>query len=291
MVRAKNIFYVFVMAVIVMSCSRKPELSSTPTAAPDASGYAEVGSVRLYYEMYGVGEPLLYLHGGLSSGRDFEKYMPEFSKQFKVVVVDRRGHGRSYDDGRPYSYASMADEMNTFLDLMKIDSVSVIGWSDGGVVGYHLASRYPSRVRKLVAVGANIRTDGMTAESVAWITDKMTPEGIARDYPSVVEGFKSSNPDPGNFGRFIEKTREMWLRDPYISPADFRKIKAPVLLVAGDRDDIRLEHMIEMYRLLENSQLFIYPNTTHFVFDRYSERVAGVIIGFLKPEGRSSSVP
>jgi pimeloyl-ACP methyl ester carboxylesterase len=274
------------MAMVGLACSVKSDSDKglTGTVQADSSGYAEINSVRLYFEIYGKGLPLLYLHGGLSSGRDFEKYIPEFSRHFKVIVVDRRGHGRSYDNEAPYSYASMAEEMNAFLEYLKIDSAFVIGWSDGGVVGYHLASTYPVRVRKLVAVGANTLVHGMTEESIIWITNKMTAEGITNDYPQVVEKYRKVNPDPENFGLFIEKTREMWLHDPYISREDFRKITAPVLLVAGDRDDIRLDHMTEMHGLLRNSQLFIYPNTTHFVFDEYSDTVARVLIEFLKQE-------
>jgi pimeloyl-ACP methyl ester carboxylesterase len=248
----------------------------------DSSGYAKINNVKLYYEIFGEGAPLLYLHGGLSSSRDFQKYLPEFSKYFKVITIDRKGHGRSYDDDEPYSYASAADDMNSFLEYLHIDSALVIGWSDGGVVGYHLASKYPAKVAKLIAVGANYLVNGMTESSIDWITNQLTVDNISKSYPEVEEQYRKLNPHPENFAKFINKTRNMWLHDPYISKEDFMKIDMPVLLVAGDGDDIRLDHMIEMHSLLKKSQLCILPNTTHFVFDEYIDIVTRILIEFLK---------
>jgi pimeloyl-ACP methyl ester carboxylesterase len=248
----------------------------------DSSGFVEINNVQLYYEIVGNGVPLFYLHGGLSSSKDFSKYVSEFSSDFKVITVDRKGHGRSYDDHEPYSYSSMAESMNLFLEYLGIDSVLVIGWSDGGVVGFHLASKYPSKVKKLIAVSANYLVDGMTKSSIEWIKTQLTPVNISKVIPSIENEYKNINPNPNNFANFINKTRDMWLSDPYISKEDFVKIKVPVLLVAGDKDDIRLEHMIEMQSLLTNSQLCILPNTTHFVFAESSEIVTKILIEFLK---------
>ena len=213
---------------------------------------------------------------------DFSKYIPELSEHFKVITFDRKGHGRSNDDNEIYSYASMAEYTNIFLDKIGISKAFIIGWSDGGIVGYHLASKYPSKVIKLIAVGANYLVEGITEPSIDWIKNQMTAEEISRTYPSVESDFKRLNPEPKNFHNFINKTREMWLRDPYISKEDFVKIDVPVLLIAGDRYDIRLEHMFEMYSLLKKSQLCILPNTTHFVFDKYHDTVAKILSEFLK---------
>jgi pimeloyl-ACP methyl ester carboxylesterase len=178
----------------------------------------------------------------------------------------------------------MANDMNAFLEYLKIDSIFVIGWSDGGVVGYHLASKNPNKVKKLIAVGANYLVDGMTKSSIDWIKNQLTVENISKSYPQVKEEYKKLNPNPENFGNFINKTRNMWLHDPYISKEDFIKINIPVLLVAGDRDDIRLEHMIEMHLLLNKSQLCILPNTTHFIFDKKNDIITNIFIEFLQQE-------
>jgi len=278
----KLIIILGVFLFILFPGKFKAENNNQTKIIADSSGYIEIKKVRLYYEIHGEGMPLLYLHGGLSSSLDFSKYVPELSKHFKVITFDRRGHGRSNDNDEDFSYASMAEYTNLFLDRIGISKAFVIGWSDGGVVGYHLASKYPSKVIKLIAVGANYLVEGMTESSIEWIKSQMTVEEISRTYPSVESDFKKLNPVPNNFKNFIIKTREMWLRDPYISKADFEKINVPVLLIAGDRDDIRLEHMFEMYALLKYSQLCILPNTTHFVFDEYDDTVTKIISEFLK---------
>ena len=245
------------------------------------AGYVEINRVKLFYKITGEGSSLLYLHGGLSSSKDFDKYIPEFCKRFKVITIDRRGHGRSFDNNEPFSYSSMADDMNLFLEYLKLDSVFVIGWSDGGDVGYHLASKYPSKVRKLVAVGANYLVSGLTESGLDWTKHQLTVEGLAKSYPQVEKEYKSLNPNPENFPSFVRRTRDLWLRDPYIAKEDFMKITQPVLLMAGDKDDIRLDHMLEMHALLKNSQLCILPNADHFIFDTYSDTVADILIEFL----------
>ena len=278
----KLIMVLAVFFFILFTSKLKAENNKVSEMIADSSGYIEVKKVRLYYEIHGEGTPLLYLHGGLSSSLDFSKYIPELSKHFKVIIFDRKGHGRSNDDNEIFSYALMAEHTNLFLDKIGISKAFVIGWSDGGVVGYHLASKYPSKVIKLIAVGANYLVEGMTESSIEWIKNQMTVEEISRTYPSVESDFKKLNPAPNNFQNFIVKTREMWLRNPYISKEDFVKINVPVLLIAGDRNDIRLKHMFEMYSLLKKSQLCILPNTTHFVFDEYNGTVAKILSKFLK---------
>lgn len=267
--------------IFIFNNAKATDISNEGIKA-DSCGYIEINNVKLYYEIFGQGAPLLYLHGGLSSSNDFQRYIPEFSKNFKVITIDRRGHGRSFDNDEPYSYSSMADDMNLFLEYLNIDSAFVIGWSDGGVVGYHLASKNPSKIKKLVAVGANYLVNGLTKSSIDWITNQLTAEKISQSFPEVEDEYKKLNPNPDNFDNFIHKTRNMWLRDPYILKEDFIKINIPVLLVAGDKDDIRLEHMIEMYSLLKKSQLCILPNTTHFVFDEYNDTVTKILSAFLK---------
>lgn len=271
-----------IISMILLFNNVKPNDNLSDELKVDSYGYIEINNVKLYYEIFGEGAPLLYLHGGLSSSKDFQKYIPEFSKNFKVITIDRKGHGRSFDNNEPYSYSSMADDINLFLEYCKIDAALVIGWSDGGVVGYHLASKYPSKVIKLIAVGANYRVYGLTESSIDWITNQLTVENVSKSFPQIEEEYKKLNPHPENFDNFINKTRNMWLHDPYISTEDFIKINIPVLLVAGDKDDIRLDHMIEMHSLLKKSQLCILPNTTHFVFDEYNDIVIKILTDFLK---------
>lgn len=268
-----NIFFILVALFPCLS------VSATSKAG---NGIAYINGAKLYYEISGRGQPLLYLHGGLSSSRDFDLYRPVLNKEFAIITIDRRGHGRSTDTPEPYSYAAMAEDIAAFMEQKGLNSAFVVGWSDGGIVGFHLASKYPARVRKLVAVGANYLVSGTAPEALAWVRTKLTPDRISSELPGLEEKYRKQNPQPDNFPNFINKSRAMWLDDPYISREDFQKISAPVLLVAGDRDDIRLEHMLEMHALLKNSQLCILPNGSHFMFNQKNEAFLAILRQFLR---------
>lgn len=247
---------------------------------PDSCGYVAVNGVNLYHEIYGNGTPLLYLHGGLGSGKDFRRCIPALRKQFKLIIVDRKGHGRSYDDGEPFSYTAMADSMDAFLTALGVDAAHVLGWSDGGIVALQLAGRYPNRVKKLIAVGANYRLEGMNPDSIEWTRIRLNVEnpGLA----DIEKEYRAISPMPDNYPKFIRETRAMWLRDPMIKKDDLARITAPTLLMIGDRDMITPEHTLEIHALVKKSQLCILPNTTHFVFAENGHTAVKIYLRFLK---------
>lgn len=274
-IRISLLIFVLLHTASLISCGRQTEVH-----APAASGYAEIGSSRLYYEIAGDGEPLLLLHGGLGGSEHFAEIVPLLSKSFEVITVDRRGHGRSTDNGEPYSYAGMAEEMKAFLDHLQLGSVKMLGFSDGGVVGFHLASTYPERVEKLVAVGANYRVGGMTPETVDFLTNQMTPENLGKVFPEVEQTYRATNPQPDNYASFIERSHSMWTRDPYLTEQQMSGIKVPVLSIIGEHDAIRIEHVLEMRSLIEGSQICVLPGATHFLLSENPEVVLPIVLGF-----------
>jgi pimeloyl-ACP methyl ester carboxylesterase len=252
---------------------------ATPATSPGS--YAEVRGQRLYYQISGQGPNLLLLHGGLSSGEDFLKVTPVLAERFRIITVDRAGHGRSSDSGEPFVYASMAEETKAFLDQLGVSSTSVMGWSDGGVVGYHLASRYPGLVTKLVALGANTRVDGMAAEAVQWLEGRSVPDSLLADLPEVAADYRRLSPQPQRLLDFIKRSRDLWLRDPYIELEDLKRIESPVLLMAGDRNDIRVEHLLELRASLKHARLCIIPGGSHFVMAEKPHLLLPIIMDFL----------
>lgn len=259
----------------LVSCSRQPEVH-----APVESGYAEIGAVTFYYEIAGDGEPLLLLHGGLGGSEHFAKIVPLLSTSFEVITVDRRGHGRSTDNGEPYSYAGMAEETRAFLEHLQLGPVKMLGFSDGGVVGFHLASTYPETVEKLVAVGANFQVDGMTPETVEFMTNQMTPDNLGKVFPELERTYRATNPQPDNYASFIERSHALWMRDPYLTEQQMRRIEAPVLLINGEHDAIRLEHVLEMRSLIGGSQICVIPGATHFLLGEKPEVVLPILLDF-----------
>jgi len=275
------------LSVLLSSCS-KPD--SAPATIPDpvaqvTSGYAEINSVKLYYEITGEGEPLLLLHGGLGGSDYFSKIIPSLSGSFKVITVDRRGHGRSYDNGESYTYATMADETAAFLDHLQLDSVNILGFSDGGVVGYHLASTYPEKVRKLAAVGANFRVNGMTEETIEFTKNRLTPEGLRETFPEIEREYRATNPQPDNFEFFLTRSNELWLRNPYLTEEQMTGIQAPVLFIVGENDAVRIEHVLLMRTLVEHSQMCVLPGATHFVLGENPKVVLPILMDFFGDGG------
>jgi pimeloyl-ACP methyl ester carboxylesterase len=246
--------------------------------------YACIGDLQLYYEIYGNGSPLLLIHGGLGSIDEFENNIQDLSQKFKVICVDSRGYGRSNNPVDSLSYEQMADDMLDLLDYLKIDSSNIAGFSDGGVIGLYIASKSPGRVIKVFAAGANYLVEGL--DSKIFAENMMSPENVKQNqfWISFREKYKLLNPNPSNFDSHIQLVRKMWLRDPYIPYADFLKISKPVLLIYGDKDSIRLEHGLQMYRLLNPkiTQLCILPNSSHFVFSQKSKEVNALIINFMQ---------
>ena len=284
----RSLVLVLLQSALLLSCSKQV---STPAALHDpvtplTSGYAEINSVKLYYEITGEGEPLLLLHGGLGGSEHFAKIIPLLSGSFKVITVDRRGHGRSNDNGEPYTYAAMADETAAFLDHLHLDSVNMLGFSDGGVVGYHLASTYPDKVRKLAAVGANFRVNGLTDETVDFTKNRLTPEGLRETFPQIEREYRATNPQPDNFEVFLARSNELWLRDPYLTEEQMTGIQAPVLFIVGENDAVRIDHVLFMRTLVEQSQLCVLPGATHFVLAENPKVVLPILMDFF--DGLSS---
>lgn len=273
---------VLFLSALLLSCG---DQAATLPVDPEpveffSSGYAEIDSVKLYYEITGEGEPLLLLHGGLGGSEHFSKVSPLLAESFKVITVDRRGHGRSSDNGEPYHYATMADEMAAFLEYLQIDAVDMLGFSDGGVVGLHLASTYPHKVKHLAAVGANFKVDGMTDETIAFMRTQMTPENLGTVFPEIERGYRAANPQPDNFPAFVARSNALWMRDPYLTEAQMTAIQAPVLLIVGENDAIRIEHVFEMRDLVGGSQMCVLPGATHFVLGEKPELVLPILLDF-----------
>ena len=134
-----------------------------PAAMPKAeeSGYAQVNDIQMYYAVFGKGEPLLLLHGGLGNSDYWGNQVPAFAEHYRVIVADSRGHGRSTRSGQPYSYQLMASDVLALMDHLKIGKAAIVGWSDSGIIGLDLAMNHPERLTRLFAFGANYNVGGL----------------------------------------------------------------------------------------------------------------------------------
>ncbi|MEW6432676.1 MAG: alpha/beta hydrolase [Myxococcota bacterium] len=210
--------------------------------------------LKMYVERHGAtGPPLLLLHGGASSiAGTWGALLPRLAKSRVVVAPEQQGHGHTADLERPLSYEQMAEDTAAMLKLEQLGPVDVLGWSDGGIVALLLARAHPELVRRVVVTGANWRADGLKPELLKWLATSK-----ADDWPS-----KKTYPVPAHWPVFAEKLRRLWT-DWSRPLEDLDAVKRPVLVMAGDRDIVTLEHTLAMHRHLAGSALAILPATGH----------------------------
>src|SRR3954466_5901049 len=245
--------------------------------AEPKSGHAAANGVNCYYEIHGKGEPLLLLHGGLGSIELFEPGVRELAKSRRVIAVELHGHGRTELGERPISLIDMGDDMAVILKSLGASQADVLGYSLGGGVGFRLAVQHPAMVRRLVLVSAGFSQDGfypellpMQARVGAAMAEQM------KDTP-MYKSYVARAPKPEDFPRLLDRMGEL-MRKPYDWSDDVKKLEMPVMLVYGDSDMFRPEHIVRFYQLLggglkdagwqrENmarNRLAILPDLTHY---------------------------
>lgn len=238
--------------------AQKPAAVAAYGNNPQKGRYFATQGVKLYYEVYGQGQPLLLIHGNGGSIKDFRYQIPYFAKHYKVIAVDSRAQGKSVDTSSVLNYTMMADDFNALLDHLKIDSAHVIGWSDGGINGLLLAIRHPEKVKKLAITGANLRPDStaITADGFNMIQGE-----VAR--------LRTEKQDAATKNTI--KLLHMMEVEPNIPLSDLRKIKCPVLVMGGDYDVIKPAHTLEIFQNIPQAYLWILPSSGHGVPIRYRQ--------------------
>jgi pimeloyl-ACP methyl ester carboxylesterase len=223
------------------------------TAADPPGQFFTYDGVNFYYEVHGRGEPLLLVHGNGGSTADFKAQMPFFRQRYRVIAMDSRDQGRSSDSADAITYEKMADDLAALLDHLKVGPVNVLGWSDGGIEALLLAMRHPAKVKKVVAMAANLNPT----------EDAVQPEVIA-----AVKTMIANTPAAARNtaqGRRELKLTQLLLDEPHIELTALSAIAAPTLILASDHDVIRDEHTVAIYRHIPNAQLAIFPNATHMM--------------------------
>ncbi|HZB83572.1 MAG TPA: alpha/beta hydrolase [Rubrobacteraceae bacterium] len=235
--------------------------------------YAEVNGLNMYYEIHGTGQPLVLLHGAYMTIDLMGEVVPALAETRQVVAAELQGHGRTADIDRPLTYEQMADDIAALLHYLVIEKADVFGYSMGGGVAFQVAIRHPEVVRKLVVASASYTSDGMHPELLEMIPT-LTPETFAGS--PIEEAYLRTAPHPDDFPTLVAKMKQLDMEPFAWPPEDIRGIAGPTLLIVGDSDVIRLEHAVELFRLLgggvmgdltglPKSQLAVLPSTTHFV--------------------------
>lgn len=281
----------------------KPAMTTETNAMPkpEKSGLLPIDGLDYYYAVYGKGEPLLLLHGGLGTSDMFAPLMPKLAENRTIIAVDLQGHGRTALGERPFTLEAMGDDMAAIVKALGYDHVDVMGYSLGGGVAFRMAVQHPEAVRRLVLVSTGYAADGFYAEMrgqqaqvSAAAADFMKDTPMYKSYVAVA-------PRPQDFPKLLD-TLGNFMRNDYDYSADVAKLKMPVMLAYGDGDMYRPEHEIKFYQMLggglrdagwmrENlsqNRLAILPNRTHYdVF--FAPELTAAALPFLNGETRVKS--
>jgi len=220
------------------------------TDVKGAGQYAAVNGIKLYYETHGAGRPLILLHGGLGSGEMFGPVLPQLAERHQVVAVDLQGHGRTADIDRPIDVRLMANDIAALIDHLELASPDMVGYSLGGGVALQTAVKYPKKIRKLVAVSANIRSDAIPAEMRAQ-QGRVNAAAVEfmKETP-MYQLYQRVAPRPQDFPRLLDKMGAS-MAQGFDFTAEVRSLQVPTLIVAADADMAPPSHYVEVFKLLD----------------------------------------
>lgn len=233
---------------------------------------AHVNGLDIYYEIHGSAHgqpPLVLLHGGDPTiETSFAKILPELARHRQVIAFEQAGHGRTPDrPDQPFSFEQSADDAAALMERLGIARADFYGYSNGGTIALQIAIRHPKLVRKLVVQSANFRRDGMEP----WFWEAMRHAKITDMPAEFRDAYLRTAPHPEQLQSYFEKSTKRMLEFKDIPSEAIRSIDAPTLVMIGDRDVIRPEHALEMYRLLPHAQLAVLPDSDHM---KMSDRAA-----------------
>jgi pimeloyl-ACP methyl ester carboxylesterase len=287
LLQALNPLKSILLIVIMFATSR----SNGQQIKPSNGGYAPVNGIKVYYEVYGEGKPLILLHGAfMTIEGNWAELIPELSKNRKVIAIELQGHGHTQFLDRKLSYATLANDVEGVMDYLKIDSADVAGYSMGGSVAYKFALQSPKRLKKLVIISSTYKSSGWLPEITnafkSWKPELFMNTPMKAAYDAIA-------PDKTKWSKFIGQMIA-FAREPFdFGDVNISKISAPVLIIAGDNDGLDKFELAKTYKLLgggisadlapmPKSQLAIVPSQGHVSLMMQTTTVLTYLNNFLK---------
>jgi pimeloyl-ACP methyl ester carboxylesterase len=265
--------------------------SSGQQIKPSSSGYAPVNGIKVYYEVYGEGRPLVLLHGAFYTiEMNWGQLIPELSKTRKVIAIEMQGHGHTPFSDRKLDMATLASDVEGVMNYLKIDSADVAGYSMGGSVAYQLTVQSPKRVRKLVIISSTYKSTGWRPEVTnafkAFKPEFFTNTPLNAAYDAVA-------PDKTKWTKFLEHMIAFAGTSFNMGDSNIAKITSPVLIISGDNDGLDKIELIKTYQLLgggvsadmgpmPKSHLAIVPSQGHVSLMMQTTTILNYFNGFLK---------
>jgi len=258
---------------------------------PADSGYAPVNGIKVYYEVYGEGKPLVLLHGAFYTiEMNWAQLIPELSKTRKVIAIEMQGHGHTPYSDRKLDIATLASDVEGVMNFLKVDSADVAGYSMGGSIAYQLAVNSPKRVRKLVIISSTYKTSGWLPV-INGAFKGFKPEFF--NNTPLKAAYDAVAPDKTKWTKFVEQMIAFAGVPFDVGDANIAKITSPVLIISGDNDGLDKVELAKTYQLLgggvaadlgpmPKSHLAVVPSQGHVSLMMQTNTILGYLDGFLK---------
>lgn len=254
----KKLIFALITATFVLGCATPSTPPKTQEIQTVKSGYASINGIKMYYEIHGSGgnTPLVLLNGGGSTIEvTYSKILPLLARHRTVIALEEQGHGRSTDRAQPFRAETSADDVVALLDYLHMKQADVMGFSNGAGVAMQVAIRHPERIHKLVFISYMTKRNG----AYPWLWDFMKQANFANMPQPLKDAFLKVNPDPQKLQTMCEKDIERMQNFKDIPDRDVKGIRAPTLIMIGDKDVTKPEHAVELSRMIPNSSLIILP--------------------------------
>lgn len=277
------------LAIALLATPAIADAQAAPRRAP-AGHRVQVNGMGMYYEVSGQGEPLIVLHGAYMNIPTMGAIIPRLARTHKVYALELQGHGRTTDIDRPITYPNLADDVAAFMDAVGLQKADVFGYSMGAGAGLQLAIRHPAKVNRLVAASVAYDTAGLQPEFKALIPQMTVAMFLQTPFAAQ---YRTLSPTPDSFPALVRKVIALE-HEPMSWGEDLKRVKTPVLIIAGDADGYTLEHIVSLFRLLGGgvmgdlgkplaaSRLAILPATSHTAVITQVDLLVGFIEPFLK---------
>ncbi len=218
--------------------------------------------IQLNYIEQGQGQPLILLHGNGEDNSYFVHQIDYFSKDYRIIAIDTRGHGKSPRGEKPFTIKQFAEDLHDFMDEKGIPKANILGFSDGGNIALEFALKHPERIEKLILNGANL-----------------FPSGVKPLYQWPIEiGYRIAKLFSKKSEQALRNTEMLGLmvNEPHIEPSELSRLTMPVLVIAGKKDMIKESHTRLIYKSLPNAQMNIIEGD-HFVANKNAEAFNKVV--------------
>jgi pimeloyl-ACP methyl ester carboxylesterase len=246
-------------------------MSANINEMSQSENFVNANGIKIYYESFGSGKPLIFLHGAMGTSQIWKPYIPILSNDFNIILPDVRGHGKTENPGKKIDLHLLADDLAALIDTLKLDKPFFCGWSEGGDIGLNIAMRYPDCVSRLIVGGVTLRLTeaaiktfkAMGLEGPGQINFEQAEKAI----PQLTEGWKKDhNQSPSHWKELLRQMSFEMINPTLPVEDDLKQISIPTLIIWGDQDQfLPVEDAVELYRLIPNAQLAVVPNANHFV--------------------------